>query len=443
MNNWETVELGEIVKLGGGKIHTGPFGSQLHASDYVEQGIPCIMPANMINNRVDVSSIAMISEADAERLSKYIVSEGDIVYSRRGDVTLKALIREQESGYFCGTGCLLLRPGSKVDSEFLTYYLSTDTMKWWIRQQAVGATMPNLNTGILARIPFRAPSKEEQSALARVISSLDKKIELNNKINAELEAMARLIYDYWFVQFDFPDANGKPYKSSGGKMVYNEELKREIPEGWEVGKLGDWIRSDKTGDWGKETAQGNYTLQVNCIRGADINGLNGKGKVKSPTRYITQKNKHKLLAPYDLIIEISGGSPKQSTGRISMLTSEVFERFSAPLICSNFCKAISLVDNAYLYNFVYQWNAIYDSGALFGWEGKTSGIKNLLFDSFVTRFSVPLPPEELAKTFYSAIAPIQIKKQKALKENSKLEELKDWLLPMLMNGQVTVSSEYN
>jgi type I restriction enzyme S subunit len=126
-----------------------------------------------------------------------------------------------------------------------------------------------------------------------------------------------------------------------------------------------------------------------------------------------------------------------------MLTSEVFERFSAPLICSNFCKAISLVDNAYLYNFVYQWNAIYDSGALFGWEGKTSGIKNLLFDSFVTRFSVPLPPEELAKTFYSAIAPIQIKKQKALKENSKLEELKDWLLPMLMNGQVTVSSEYN
>ena len=287
MNNWETVELGEIVKLGGGKIHTGPFGSQLHASDYVEQGIPCIMPANMINNRVDVSSIAMISEADAERLSKYIVSEGDIVYSRRGDVTLKALIREQESGYFCGTGCLLLRPGSKVDSEFLTYYLSTDTMKWWIRQQAVGATMPNLNTGILARIPFRAPSKEEQSALARVISSLDKKIELNNKINAELEAMARLIYDYWFVQFDFPDANGKPYKSSGGKMVYNEELKREIPEGWEVGKLGDWIRSDKTGDWGKETAQGNYTLQVNCIRGADINGLNGKGKVKSPTRYIT------------------------------------------------------------------------------------------------------------------------------------------------------------
>ena len=115
MNNWDTIELGEILKSVGGKIHTGPFGSQLHASDYVDSGVPCIMPANMVDSRVDLSSVAFITESDAQRLSKYIVESGDIVYSRRGDVTLKALIREHEAGYFCGTGCLLLRPGSEID----------------------------------------------------------------------------------------------------------------------------------------------------------------------------------------------------------------------------------------------------------------------------------------------------------------------------------------
>jgi type I restriction enzyme S subunit len=250
--------------------------------------------------------------------------------------------------------------------------------------------------------------------------------------------MAKLIYVYWFVQFDFPDNNGDPYKSSGGKMVYNEELKREIPDGWKVNSLADWIGSDKTGDWGKEYKQGHYSLQVDCIRGADINGLNGKGKVKTPNRFISQKNQHKILSPFELVVEISGGSPKQSTGRMVFLTPEVFERFEHPLICSNFCKAISLRNNAYFYNFVYQWNAIYDNGILFGWEGKTSGIKNLLFDSFVSRHLVSIPSEELANHFSETIVPIQQKKQKALKENAELESLRDWLLPMLMNGQVTV-----
>jgi len=114
MSNMINEKLGSLVASGGGKIHTGPFGSQLHASDYVVNGIPCIMPANMKENRVDLTSIAFISNIDAQRLAKYIVKEGDIVFSRRGDVTQKALIGEKETGYFCGTGCLLLRPGKKT-----------------------------------------------------------------------------------------------------------------------------------------------------------------------------------------------------------------------------------------------------------------------------------------------------------------------------------------
>ena len=440
MSKWRQTTLGKVLISGGGKIQTGPFGSQLHASDYVADGIPCIMPANMKSNRVDLSAIAYISEKDAKRLSKHLVKAGDILYSRRGDVTQKALIREAEAGYFCGTGCLLVRPGDAIDPEFLTYHLSTPTNQDWIVKQAVGATMPNLNTAILSAVPLNLPpNKDIQRRTAAILSALDAKIDCNNRINAELEAMAKTLYDYWFVQFDFPDANGKPYKSSGGKMVYSSTLKGEIPKGWEVVPLSDWIASDKTGDWGKEAAEGNYTLCVGCIRGTDINGLNGKGALSPPIRFILKKNSAKVLAPFDFVIEISGGSPTQSTGRLALITKETIERFSRPLICSNFCKAISLKNRAYFFNFAYLWKSAYNNKVLFGWEGKTSGIKNFLFDAFTTKHLVSRPPQELAKRFFQLIAPMEAKKQKLLQETDDLAALRDWLLPLLMNGQVTVA----
>jgi type I restriction enzyme S subunit len=410
-------------------------------------GLPFLSFSSVFNNHFVPVPLPDLMDTSEKERDTYSIKQGDIFLTRTSE-TLDELamssvaINDIENATYSGF-LKRLRPKQSGTTypKFMAFYLRSRLFRKTMKNNAIMTLRASFNEQIFSYLDLLLPKYDEQKNIGDLLFLLEEKIKLNNKINAELEAMAKLIYDYWFVQFDFPDANGKPYKSSGGKMVYNEDLKREIPEGWEVGKLGDWIRNDKTGDWGKETAQGNYTLQVKCIRGADINGLNGRGKVKSPTRYITQKNKHKLLAPYDLIIEISGGSPKQSTGRMTMLTSEVLERFSSPLICSNFCKAISLVNNAYFYNFVYQWNAIYDSGILFGWEGKTSGIKNLLFDSFVTRFNAVVPPEELAKTFYSTIAPIHMKKQKALKENSKLEELRDWLLPMLMNGQVTISND--
>jgi type I restriction enzyme S subunit len=306
-----------------------------------------------------------------------------------------------------------------------------------------GTGVPSMTFGAYYGIKVNLPRLETQKKIAKVLSDLDAKIELNNKINAELEAMAKMLYDYWFVQFDFPSlltpkGGTQPYKTSGGKMVYNEELKREIPEGWTTDILGSWIGKDKSGDWGKENLEGNYTEKVHCIRGADLNGLNGKGVVKAPIRYILEKNRHKILDEHDLIVEISGGSPTQSTGRMAYITAETLERFDAPLICSNFCKAVTLEDEIYLYNFAFEWDKAYDHGVLFGYEGKTSGIKNLLFESFVSSYNTPKPPREIAQKFYEYMKPIQSKKQKNLKENQELASLRDWLLPMLMNGQVRV-----
>lgn len=283
----------------------------------------------------------------------------------------------------------------ELSTELFMHYVFT-FIRSAIQNSASGSIQDNINIEYLTRLKFKIPKKKYQDKIAKVLSDLDAKIELNNKINQELEAMAKLLYDYWFVQFDFPYSPpsegcpqdgvgiGKPYKSSGGLMVYNDELKREIPEGWKVKTFSEWIKNDKSGDWGKEKIEGNYTQKVYCIRGADINGLNGTGNLKSPERYILEKNLHKILDPADLIVEISGGSLTQSTGRLAYLTEGTLDRFDAPIICSNFCKAVTLKNKKLLYNFVYYWKSIYDAGILFGYEGKTSGIKNLLFDSFVS-----------------------------------------------------------
>ena len=200
---WECSTLGAVCERGGGNIQTGPFGSQLHASDYRLVGIPSIMPQNLGDNRVIEDRIARIGKRDARRLARYLVREGDIVYSRRGDVERRALIGPREDGWLCGTGCLRVRLGENgVDPRYASYYLGHPAVREWIVRHAHGATMPNLNTAILSACPFIVPPVSEQRAIAHVLGTLDDKIELNRRMNATLEAMARALFRSWFVDFD-------------------------------------------------------------------------------------------------------------------------------------------------------------------------------------------------------------------------------------------------
>ena len=261
---------------------------------------------------------------------------------------------------------------------------------------------------------------------------------LISPINHNLAAMAKQLYDYWFVQFDFPNEDGKPYKSSGGKMVWNEKLKREIPEGWEATTFVSLIKNSRNGDWGKETIIGNYTEKVYCIRGTDINGLKGKERIKLPTRFILKKNNEKYLSENEFVVEISGGSPTQSTGRIILLTRKIFERFDSNIICSNFCKSISLKEKKYIFFFLQEWERLYNNRTLFDYEGKTSGIKNFLFDDFINSYKIILPSKNIVEKFYSYSENIDNKLQESLKEIESLSKQRDELLPLLMNGQARI-----
>jgi len=421
----------------------GPFGGDIKKSLFVpkskntykvyEQGV-------VLKNDLNLGNYYISKEYFEMKLKRFEIKENDILMTGAGTLGKIFVVPKIHPKGLINQALLRIRLNYEVvNTVFFTYYFKY-YIKAIISRLNSDSVIPNLPPlPIIKKTEIDIPGLPYQKKIASVLSTLDAKIELNNKINIELKSMAKTLYNYWFVQFDFPDEQGKPYKSSGGKMVYNKELKREVPEGWEMKTISEWINNDKSGDWGKETEQGNYTQKVSCVRGADLNGLNGKGEIKSPTRFILEKNAHKILENNDLIVEISGGSPTQSTGRLAFITKETSDRFDNPLICSNFCKAVTLKEEKYLYNFVYQWNRLYDNGVLFGWEGKTSGIKNLLFESFVTNYKVVYPRLQVVEKFHELIKPIHAKKQKNLLENQQLTKLRDWLLPMLMNGQVTVN----
>jgi type I restriction enzyme, S subunit len=423
------------------EISMGPFGSDIKVDNYVESGVPVLNGSNLSSVKLTEESFNYITEEKAKSLKKANAYRGDIIITHRGTLGQISFIPENskfERYVISQSQFRVSVKKNKVDPEYLVYYFHTNEGQKRLLANKCHVGVPALAqaTTNFKLIKFPLPDLIIQKKIVSVLAKIDSKIELNNRINSELESMAKTLYDYWFVQFDFPNNTRKPYKASGGKMVWSKELKREIPEGWIVEKLSAWIQSDKSGDWGSDNPHGNYNQKVTCIRGADINGLNGLEDCMPPVRYVLEKNGHKILNSHDLIVEISGGSPTQSTGRLAYITDATLERFENPLICSNFCKAISIKDKKLLYNFVYYWNSLYDNGVFFSYEGKTSGIKNLLFDTFVDSYWTVVPDESIVEKFYEFMEKIQNKKQIVLKENHELAKLRDWLLPMLMNGQV-------
>ena len=184
-------------------IQTGPFGSQLHQKDYVSTGTPIVTVEHLGENRLSHHNLPRVSESDRERLSKYTLRKGDIVFSRVGSVDRRALVRRAEEGWLFSGRCLRVRPDPvQIDSGYLSYFFGLPMFQAHIKSIAVGATMPSLNTQILSDITVLYPSLPEQRAIAHVLGTLDDKIELNRRMNETLESMARALFKSWFIDFD-------------------------------------------------------------------------------------------------------------------------------------------------------------------------------------------------------------------------------------------------
>ncbi len=384
---WKEVRLGDIAD-----VQTGPFGSQLHKSDYIAEGIPCIMPTNIgphLNLVVD--GIAHVSEVDANRLSRHLTEFGDIIYARRGDIEKCAYVTTNEKKWLCGTGCLKIRCKNEVNSRFIAYLLSTAECKKWITGNAVGTTMLNLSKGILSNLPLIIPSLVDQRRIASVLSSLDRKIELNNKINVDLEEMAQAIFKNWFVDFE-------PFKD--GKFV-DSELGM-IPEGWKVGLLGELCNFKR----------GKNLLTKNAIdEGVPVvaGGL-------EPSCY------HNVANTGAPVITVSGSGANAGFMRM----------YHVPVWASD-CSFIDIsCENFY---FVYCFLKV-NSKLLK--HAQTGAVQPHVKPSDIHDFELVIPDKESIYDFQDKVKPFFDKIASIQKENSRLSLLRDTLLPRLMSGELEV-----
>jgi type I restriction enzyme S subunit len=399
-------------------FQTGPFGTQFSASEYTKEGIPVINVKDIGFGNILTANIEHVSEQTRDRLSQHILKEEDIVFGRKGSIDRHAFITNKETGWVQGSDCIRARAKTNIDMLFLSQYLESKHVKKQLMNSAVGSTMASLNTDILKDIVVFLPDISEQHKISRVLKTLDDKILLNNQINDNLGKQIETLYSYWFNQFNFPNENGAPYSDSNGFTKWNSHIKRQIPKSWEVKNIRDITNLT----WG-QCPQGEHIFPNNmtadnlfdyCSGAGDMNGgllVDCQGKTDDSKRF---------AYPNDILISIAG-----KIGNMCLVDHKISLGRAALAFTAKDQEIIP-----YIYMTLKSLNKKIVTVS-------TGSIQKVISDTNVDDFNFPYS-EEIVKKFCLCANPLFHKIIKLEQEKKELIRLRNWLLPMLMNGQAII-----
>jgi len=407
MTNWKTYKLGEIAS-----VQTGPFGSQLHQSDYVITGTPIITVEHLGENRIVHENLPRVNDVDKARLSKYWLKEDDIVFSRVGSVDRRAYVKKEEDGWLFSGRCLRVRPSNKINGKYLSYFFGMEDFKSKIRAVAVGATMPSLNTSIMKEIEVTMPENiKEQQQIAQILTSLDDKIELNLQMNQTLEAMAQAIFKEWFVKFNFPDFDG--------------ELVNGMPKRWRMGSILE-ISQLLSGGTPKTVIEDYWNGNIKWISAKDITANNGRfilSTEKQISNVGLKNSAAKLLPKFSTIISARGTVGNYCIIPEEMTISQSNYGIKAKLQNSDFFLFL-MIENMILMMKAYSYGTVFDT------------ITTKTFQEM----EVNIPDEKVIKKFERVITPLYEKILINQFQIQTLTQTRDALLPKLMSGKIEINN---
>lgn len=437
-DEWKTTKLGDIAEINPDSIDRSWPHSHIRYIDISSVGVGQLE-----------SSPQVLKLGEAPSRAKRIVKTGDTVLSTvRPNRRSMFFVSQPGNDWIVSTGFAVLRPKSNlVDPRFLYACVFNQQFTDYLVTQEKGAAYPAVSPEDIANAEMLLPPLREQQAIACILGALDDKIELNRRRNRTLEGMARAIFQSWFVDFDPVKAKAagrtppglKPELAALFPDSFQDSPLGQIPTGWLVGTLSDFAGFVLGGDWGKDSKTAETPAPAYCIRGADIPSLQSGGLGEMPIRYLKESSLEKRsLRPGDLVIEISGGSPTQSTGRPVLISKGLLSSLEHPLTCSNFCRLFrptSTDYSEYLY-LLMRWN--YDCETFLQYENGTTGIKNFAFTKFVESHTVQLGNPAVVDAFARHIRPQFIQRQELGNESRTLAALRDALLPKLISGELRV-----
>ncbi len=401
------------------EISMGPFGSDIKVEYFEKQGVPVLNGSNIAGVKLKDGFTNFVSHERAKGYKKAVAKRGDIVITHRGTLGQIAYVphdSEYEEYVISQSQFRVKLKVELINPIYFAYYFHTNEGQKRLLSFKSHVGVPALAqaTTNFRLLDFPVRPKREQDAIANVLESIDKKIELNNRINAELEAMAKTLYDYWFVQFDFPDANGKPYKTSGGKMVYNPTLKREIPEGWSDKTLSQ-IANITMGQSPEGSSYNNEAVGTIFYQGStDFGWL-----FPTTRQYTTAPSR--MAEKGDILLSV-----RAPVGDMNIANTDCCIGRGLAALNSK------TGSDGFLFYVMKYFKQIFDRRNS---EGTTFGsiTKNDLHS-----LTLAYPTSDLLKKYDEIVTNYNKMIFERSLENRELITLRDWLLPMLMNGQVTV-----
>lgn len=394
---------------------SGMYGLGLAAEEYSESKVRYLRisdindDGNIINS--DKKSIT------AENIQNYLLEQDDLVVARTGNSTGRVYVYDQSDGILAYAGFLIkfVFDKNKINPRYMKYYCQSNYYKYQIKGFN-GSTRGNMNANDFKTVQVFYPEREKQDKIVLLFDLLNNKIQVNNKINSELEAMAKTIYDYWFLQFEFPNEEGKPYKSSGGKMVWNEELKREIPEGWEIKSIFDELSVQ----YGFPFATDKFTdvkTDIPVVRIRDI-------LTNTISTYSNENVDEKYrLNEQDLLIGMDGNFHMNY-----WIDNTSYLNQRSVRLRTKDTSNVSIIQVKY--NIAPYIKAKEERAG-----GSTVGH---LSDKDLKELKILVPK---TKKLREILDNTLMKIVKNRKENQELTSLRDFLLPLLMNGQVGFKEE--
>ena len=382
-----------------------------------ETGYKLVTSKNILSNTLDLNSAYFISEEDFVNINKRSkVKQYDILFSMIGTVG-SLYFETSDSIDYAIKNIGVFSCGDKEKAEWLYYYLQSSYAQQYIKRYLNGAVQKFLPLKGLREFPVPQFNKELHNRI-KILLNIDQKIQTNNQINQELEAMAKTLYDYWFVQFDFPDQNGNPYKSSGGKMVYHPELKREIPEGWGVDSLwniANFYNGLAMQKYRPDTTEDDY-LPVIKIREM-MNGFSKdteKARLDIPSEAVVERGDILFSWSATLEVIIWGKEKGALNQHIFKVTSDTYPESFIYFELKSYLKVFKAIA-----------------------ELRKTTMGHITQDH-LKQAKIVVPPIEIISKLDAKLQPIMLKQQILENQNQELTQLRDWLLPMLMNGQVKV-----
>lgn len=417
---WKEYKLGDICTIVGRIGYRGYTTDDLTNSP--NDGAITLSPTNIVAGELDLSKPTYIKWSKYYESPEIMLKQGDIVLVKTASIGLTTRIREVKHPMTINPQFVILKD-IKVDNVFLSYVIKSPYFQALLRAIAVGSTIPTLTQENLAKLTVQIPDISTQKEIASILSSLDDKIELNRQINQNLEALAKQLYDYWFVQFDFPNEEGKPYKSSGGKMVWNEKLKRDIPNGWQVLSL-ETLGSFKNGINYSKDEVGNFNYRIVNVRNISSSSLFIDTEDLDNICLKSESADNYLVGERDILIA------RSSTPGATRITQKDAEA----IIYCGFIICFSVNELMLKPLITYQLKSL---ESVTRDQSNGSVLSNISQDVLKKLYAV-VPSAEVLKQFNRQISSIWHKLDKTLVETSNLVKQRDELLPLLMNGQIAI-----